>query len=120
MGAQQLKPASELAQKGEFRFPNESEQYRRARTALLAEEIELRRHIERVAEQRRAAAGRDAFQGIPFRGREWPCKFIRAVRRQADARGLQLHVRSTAPAALPDVHLTALRVGRRVSKTPNE
>ena len=55
MGTQQhLKPASELAQASEVRFPNESEQYRRARTALLAEEIELRRHIERVAEQRRA------------------------------------------------------------------
>jgi predicted dithiol-disulfide oxidoreductase (DUF899 family) len=37
-----------------YRFPGESEEYRRARQALLAEEIELRRHIERVAEQRRA------------------------------------------------------------------
>jgi predicted dithiol-disulfide oxidoreductase (DUF899 family) len=36
------------------RFPNESAQYRAARTALLAEEIELRRNIERVAAQRRA------------------------------------------------------------------
>jgi len=36
------------------RFPNESAEYRQARDALLAEEIELRRHIERVAEQRRA------------------------------------------------------------------
>jgi hypothetical protein len=35
-------------------YPNDSAEYRRARTALLAEEIELRRHIERVAEQRRA------------------------------------------------------------------
>jgi predicted dithiol-disulfide oxidoreductase (DUF899 family) len=34
-------------------FPNESAAYREARNALLAEEIELRRHIERVAEQRR-------------------------------------------------------------------
>jgi len=34
--------------------PNESADYRRARQALLAEEIELRRHIERVAEMRRA------------------------------------------------------------------
>jgi len=49
-----LKPASELANKNALRFPNESEDYRRARTALLVEEIELRRHIERVAEQRRA------------------------------------------------------------------
>jgi len=51
---QQLQPASELAKKNGARFPNESDEYRRARDALLVEEIELRRHIERVAEQRRA------------------------------------------------------------------
>ena len=50
----QLKPAGELAKKNGVRFPNESNEYRLARDALLAEEIELRRHIERVAEQRRA------------------------------------------------------------------
>lgn len=49
-----LVPATELAQRGSMRFPNESADYRHARIALLAEEIELRRHIERVAEQRRA------------------------------------------------------------------
>jgi predicted dithiol-disulfide oxidoreductase (DUF899 family) len=49
-----LTPALELAQKNRVRYPNESPEYRRAREALLAEEIELRRHIERVAEQRRA------------------------------------------------------------------
>src|SRR3954464_1045159 len=49
-----LKPASELAALNTIRYPNESPEYRRAREALLAEEIELRRHIERVAEQRRA------------------------------------------------------------------
>ena len=49
-----LKPASELAAAASHPYPNESPEYRRARTALLAEEIELRRHIERVAEQRRA------------------------------------------------------------------
>jgi predicted dithiol-disulfide oxidoreductase (DUF899 family) len=49
-----LKPATELARASGVRFPNESAEYRRARNALLAEEIELRRHIERVAEQRRA------------------------------------------------------------------
>jgi predicted dithiol-disulfide oxidoreductase (DUF899 family) len=49
-----LTAAQELADKNRFRFPNESAEYRRARQALLAEEIELRRHIERVAEQRRA------------------------------------------------------------------
>src|SRR5262249_1892335 len=35
-------------------FPNESPQYRRARNALLEQEIELRRQVERVAAQRRA------------------------------------------------------------------
>ena len=48
------KPASELARKNGVRFPNESPEYRRARDLLLAEEIGLRRHIERVAEMRRA------------------------------------------------------------------
>ena len=36
---QPLKPASELAKKNGVRFPNESDDYRRARNALLAEEI---------------------------------------------------------------------------------
>src|SRR5689334_7372775 len=49
-----LKPAAELARGNSVRFPNESVEYRRAREHLLAEEIELRRHIERVAELRRA------------------------------------------------------------------
>src|SRR5438445_11202098 len=49
-----LVPAVELARRSPVRFPNESADYRAARTALLAEEIELRRHIERVAAQRRA------------------------------------------------------------------
>jgi predicted dithiol-disulfide oxidoreductase (DUF899 family) len=49
-----LKPANELAKDNSFRFPNESAGYRRARNALLVEEIELRRQIERVAELRRA------------------------------------------------------------------
>lgn len=49
-----LIPAKELALKNGARYPNESEEYRNARNALLAEEIELRRHIERVAQQRRA------------------------------------------------------------------
>ncbi|MBN3757699.1 DUF899 domain-containing protein [Paraburkholderia sp. Tr-20389] len=52
--ASSLVPAVELAKRNGRHFPNESVEYRRARDALLAEEIELRRHIERVAEQRRA------------------------------------------------------------------
>jgi predicted dithiol-disulfide oxidoreductase (DUF899 family) len=49
-----LVSAVELAKRNGMTIPNESADYRRARNALLAEEIELRRHIERVAEQRRA------------------------------------------------------------------
>src|ERR1700687_2067562 len=49
-----LTPAADLARASDVRFPNESAEYRRAREALLADEIELRRHIERVAAQRRA------------------------------------------------------------------
>jgi predicted dithiol-disulfide oxidoreductase (DUF899 family) len=37
-----------------LRFPNESMTYRAARNALLAEEMELRRQVERVAAHRRA------------------------------------------------------------------
>lgn len=54
MSDSHLKPAADLAAASHVRFPNESAAYRRARQALLAEEIELRRHIERVAEMRRA------------------------------------------------------------------
>ena len=43
-----LTPATVLAGKNGVRFPNESSDYRIARDSLLAEEIELRRHIERV------------------------------------------------------------------------
>lgn len=48
------RPAAELAEKGSKPFPGESHEYREARTALLAEEIGLRRSIQRVAAMRRA------------------------------------------------------------------
>ena len=46
--------AVELAATSKVSFPNESDEYRQARQVLLAEEIDLRRHIERVAAMRRA------------------------------------------------------------------
>jgi predicted dithiol-disulfide oxidoreductase (DUF899 family) len=49
-----LTPARQMAASNKAHFPNESPEYRAARNALLAEEIELRRHLERVAAQRRA------------------------------------------------------------------
>jgi predicted dithiol-disulfide oxidoreductase (DUF899 family) len=48
-----LVPAIDLAGKNKAHFPDEPSEYRQARNALLAEEIELRRHIERVAALRR-------------------------------------------------------------------
>jgi len=54
MAGSVLIPAAELAAKNKARFPNESLEYRQARNALLVEEIELRRHIERVSVLRRA------------------------------------------------------------------
>ncbi|MGA9796251.1 MAG: DUF899 family protein [Rhizomicrobium sp.] len=57
-----LVPAKELVAKGKSNIPDENAEYRAARNALLAEEIELRRHIERVAAMRRQlpAGGRVA------------------------------------------------------------
>ncbi|WP_399685065.1 DUF899 family protein [Xenophilus sp.] len=49
-----LRDAAELAAEAARPYPNDSAEYRRARVALLAEEIELRRRIEHVAAMRRA------------------------------------------------------------------
>jgi predicted dithiol-disulfide oxidoreductase (DUF899 family) len=66
-----LTPAASLARDNPVRYPNESAEYRAARTALLAEEIELRRHIERVAAQRRALPpGGDVVGDYRFRGED--------------------------------------------------
>src|ERR1700709_2652636 len=46
---QTCSPAQQLAATNKAHFPNESSEYRTARNALLAEEIELRRHMELVA-----------------------------------------------------------------------
>ena len=71
-----LAPAMELAERNGVRFPNESDEYRRARDALLAEEIELRRHIERVAEQRRALPpGGEVRKDYRFEGESGPGGF---------------------------------------------
>lgn len=72
---QGLIPAAELAAGNPIRFPNESAEYRRARNALLAEEIELRRRIERVAEQRRALPPGGAVGDYRFEGEDGPASF---------------------------------------------
>src|SRR5258705_7736558 len=69
MDSSTLKPASELARANKVRFPNESAEHRRARQARVTEEIELRRHIERVAELRRALPpGREVTKKYLFEG----------------------------------------------------
>ena len=73
---QPLKPARELALNNGVRFPNESADYRRARDALLAEQIELRRHIERVAQQRRELPpGGVLPKDYDFEGEDGPVRF---------------------------------------------
>lgn len=68
-----LTPAAELAAHNHKRLPNESAEYRRARNALLAEEIELRRHIERVAaERRRLPPGGEVTSDYRFMGEHGP------------------------------------------------
>lgn len=54
MPTETLIPAVQLADKITNSFPGESDDYRAARRALLAEEIEFRRHMTRLTELRRA------------------------------------------------------------------
>ena len=67
----ELTSAIDLARGNPVRIPHESAAYRAARTALLAEEIELRRHIERVAALRRALPpGGEVLGDYRFEGEE--------------------------------------------------
>jgi predicted dithiol-disulfide oxidoreductase (DUF899 family) len=61
-----LRNSIELAMEANKPYPNDSDIYRKARVELLAEEIELRRHIERVAAQRRALPLRGAAREYTF------------------------------------------------------
>jgi predicted dithiol-disulfide oxidoreductase (DUF899 family) len=47
-------PTADFKELQHLQFPGESASYRAARNALLGEEMELRRHLERLAAQRRA------------------------------------------------------------------
>ena len=64
-------PAAELAALASKPFPNDSAAYRKARTELLADEIELRRQIEKVAAKRRTLpAGGEVPQDYEFVGED--------------------------------------------------
>lgn len=70
-----LASASQLARSNAVRFPGESAAYRKARTELLAEEIDLRRRIEHVAEMRRALPpGGVVPEDYLFQGADGPVK----------------------------------------------
>src|ERR1700712_3144627 len=72
----QLAAATELAAKNQAHHPNEGAAYREARNALLVEEIELRRHIERVAALRRGVpAGGEVPASYEFEGAEGTVRF---------------------------------------------
>jgi predicted dithiol-disulfide oxidoreductase (DUF899 family) len=71
-----LVPAPQLAGKNKAHFPNESSAYRSARNALLVEEIELRRQMERVASQRRTLPlGGEISQDFEFFSETGPLRF---------------------------------------------
>jgi predicted dithiol-disulfide oxidoreductase (DUF899 family) len=73
---QKLVPAQDLAATNKARYPNENAAYRAARNKLIAEEIELRRHLERVASQRRALpAGGEIPQDFALNSETGPVRF---------------------------------------------
>jgi predicted dithiol-disulfide oxidoreductase (DUF899 family) len=63
--------------KSQLHMPNESAEYRVARDALLKEEIELRRHMERVAAQRRSLPPGGKAQDYEFIGADGPVRLSR-------------------------------------------
>jgi predicted dithiol-disulfide oxidoreductase (DUF899 family) len=134
-----LAPAADLAARNRMHFPNESAEYRRARQVLLTEEIELRRHIEHVAELRRAlppggeVIGEYRFVGEPgeseFAGlfgdkqtlvtfnwmfgpqREWPCPMCTSLLSAWDgeARDVEQNVALAVIARSPIERLLAFK-----------
>jgi predicted dithiol-disulfide oxidoreductase (DUF899 family) len=76
-----LAPARQMAASNKAHFPNESPEYRAARNAHLAEEIELRRHLERVAAQRRALpSGGEIPQDFEFASESGPVRLSNLFR----------------------------------------
>ena len=75
-GTQKLVAAQDLAATNKAHYPNESAEYRAARNELIVEEIELRRHLERVASQRRALpAGGEISQDFLLASETGPVRF---------------------------------------------
>ena len=92
--SESLVPSIKLASLNKTHFPNENAAYREARNALLNEEIELRRHIERVAAQRRALpAGGRIPKDFELVGEARADPVLQSLRQQGDIACLQHDVR---------------------------
>ncbi len=102
-----------------LRYPNESNEYRAARNALLDDEIALRAQIENVAAKRRALPiGGEVpenylFERIGKSQHAGEGENVGAVRPGRHPDPLQLHVRARARVALPGLHAFARRHRRR-------
>ena len=73
---QTLRPAEQLAGTNKAHFLNESAEYRAARNALLVKEIEVRRAIEALAEERRALPpGGEVPEDFKLVGESGPVRF---------------------------------------------
>ena len=117
MADNDLIPAAELVAKNKAHFPNESPEYRRARNALLTEEIELRRHIESVANLRRALPpGGVVPEDYAFEGPNGTVRALAALRRQGHSGSVQHDVWPAARTGLPHVYRHAYILGRDCQK----
>jgi predicted dithiol-disulfide oxidoreductase (DUF899 family) len=67
-----------------LRYPNETPEYRAARDALLREEIEQRRHMERVAAQRRALPLGGKVKDYQFDSEDGPVRLSQVFARGKD------------------------------------
>src|SRR4029077_3962036 len=118
MDVRTLIPATTLARKAKTPFPGETDAYHKAREALVAEEVEFRRHMTRLAEQRRSLPpGAGYHQELSLQGCERKrTGFDRLVWLPRRASQLFLDVRPAARAPLPDVHKLAGRRERQCAR----
>ncbi|NNF66102.1 MAG: DUF899 family protein, partial [Gammaproteobacteria bacterium] len=94
----------------EYRYPDESEEYRNARDKLLAAEIELRRKVEQVARQRRALPpGGELTDDFVFESIDGPLRLSALFEEEQDC--LVLYSFMFAPGAKPCPMCTSMLDG---------
>ncbi len=94
----QLRPATELAARAKTPFPGASVEYDAARKALLAAEIDFRRHLTRLVAQRRALPpGPVISKNYRFKDEQgFEVGLHRSIQRQGHTCHVLLDVRATA------------------------